>query len=184
MGADYGDTLVVISYHPHNTYQNPPSVAREVFYNTGLAVPFVIFDGTNVVWEQNPANYDSVFRQAIEVARTTPPYFNLYINDATASPSTGNLDITIITADTIPQGEMIAYVAILQDSLPGAYTTFYKLCQELYTIPLELAYPDTLDTVLTFAHTIPLNYMSAVVFVQDTLSKEVMQTIRSPFQEE
>lgn len=159
-------------------------MAREVFYNTGLAVPFVIFDGTNVVWEQNPANYDSVFRQAIEVARTTPPYFNLYINDATASPSTGNLDITIITADTIPQGEMIAYVAILQDSLPGAYTTFYKLCQELYTIPLELAYPDTLDTVLTFAHTIPVNYMSAVVFVQDTLSKEVMQTIRSPFQEE
>ncbi len=184
MGADYGDTLIVISYHPHNTYQNPIAVARESFYNTGLTTPYVIFDGTIFVWEQNPTNYDSVFRQAIEVSRTTTPYFNLYINNATASASTGNLDLSIITADTIPDGEIIAYVAILQDSLHGAYTTFYKVCQQLYAFPLELTYPDTLDTVLTFAHAIPVNYMTAVVFVQDTVSKEVMQSIRSSFQEE
>lgn len=175
---------MVIAYHPHNTYQNPVSVEREAFYNTGLATPYVIFDGTVLVWEQNPANYDSVFRQAIEVARTTTPYFNLYVNSATASPSTGNLDFSIITADTIPDGDIIAYVAILQDSLPGAYTTFYKVCQELYSFPLELTYPDTLDTVITFSHTIPVSDMNAVIFVQDTLSKDVMQSIISPFQEE
>jgi len=184
VGADYDDTLVVISYHPHETYQNPVAVAREAFYSTGLTTPFVIFDGTILVWEEFPSKYDSVFRQAIEVARTTTPYFNLYINSATASPSTGNLDFSIITADTIPEGEIIAYVAILQDSLPGAYTRFYEVCQELYAFPLELTYPDTLDTVLIFAHTIPVRHLSAVIFVQDTLSKEVMQSIRSPFQEE
>ncbi len=184
VGADYGDTLVVISYHPRNTYQNPVAVAREAFYNTGLPPWYVIFDGTIVVWEQGPPYYDNVFRQAIEVARTVTPYFNLYINNATASPSTGNLDFSIITADTIPEGEIIAYVAILQDSLPGSYITFQKVCQELYAFPLELTYPDTLDTVLTFAHTIPVSDMSAVIFVQDTMSKEVMQSIGSPFQEE
>ena len=184
MGADYGDTLVVISYHPYNTYQTPAAVAREAFYNTGLTVPYVVFDGTNPVWEQNPTNYDSVFRQAIEVARTVTPYFNLYINSATASPSTGNLDFSIITADTIPDGEIIAYVAILQDSLPGSYTAFYKVCQELYAMPLELTYPDTLDTVITFPHAVPVEKLSAVIFIQDTLSKEVMQSISSTFQEE
>jgi len=184
LGTDYEDTLVVISYHPYNTYQNPVAVAREAFYNTGLPPPYVIFDGTIVAWEQNPADYDSVFRHAIEVARTVIPYFNLYINNATASPSTGNLGFTIITADTIPEGEIIAYVAILQDSLPGSYITFQKVCQELYAFPLELTFPDTLDTALTFAHTIPVDKMSAVIFVQDTLSKEVMQSIGSSFQEE
>ena len=184
VGAAYGDTLIVISYHPYSTYQNPVAVAREAFYNTGLTIPYVIFDGTIVVQEENPTYYDSVYRQVIEVARTVTPYFNLYINNATASPSTGNLDFSIITADTIPEGEIIVYVAILQDTLPGMYTTFCKVCQELYAFPLELTYPDTLDTVLTFAHTIPVDKMSAVIFVQDTLSKEVMQSIRSPFQVE
>ena len=120
--------------------------------------PYVIFDGT--------------------------PYFNLYINDATASPSTGSIDLTIITADTIPEDEIVAYVAILQDSLPGAYTTFMYLCQELYSFSVELTYPDTLDTIITFSHTIPVNDMKTVVFIQDIDTKEVMQSIISPFQEE
>jgi hypothetical protein len=174
----------VISYHPHLTYQNPSAVARETFYSTGLTVPYVIFDGTIVVWEANPANYDSVFRQSVEVARTTAPYFNLEITSATADTSVGRIDFMIIATDTIPESDLAANVAVLQDSLPGAYTTFYRVCQQLYTLPIEIAYPDTIDTFIVFSHTIPVEYMSAVLFVQDTLSKQIMQTTRCDFPEE
>lgn len=144
----------------------------------------MIFDGLDVVWEPDPGKYDSLFAAHVEIARTATPYFNLYINNATASPSTGSIDITIVTADTIPDDEIVAYVAILQDSLPGAYTTFMYICQELYSFPVELTYPDILDTIITFSHAIPVNNMKTVVFIQDIDTKEVMQSIISPFEEE
>jgi hypothetical protein len=143
----------------------------------------VFFDGPDVVWDPNPGEYDSLFAARVEIARTATPYFNLYINNAAASPSTGSIDLTIVTADTIPDDEIIAYVAILQDSLSGAYTTFMYICQELYFFPVELTYPDTLDTIITFSHAIPVNDMKTVVFVQDIDTKEVMQSIISPFEE-
>lgn len=146
--------------------------------------PYVIFDGTDVVWEADPGKFDSLYAARVEIARTATPYFNLYINNATASPSTGSIDLTIVTADTIPDGEIVAYVAILQDSLPGAYTTFMYICQEIYSFPVELTYPDTLDTIMTFSHTIPVQNMKTVVFIQDIDTKEVMQSIISPFEEE
>jgi len=166
------------------TYNNPAADEREAFYNTGLAPWYVFFDGPDVVWEPDPGKYDSLFAARIEIARTATPYFNLYINNATASPSTGSIDLTIVTADTIPDDEIIAYVAILQDSLPGAYTTFMYICQELYSFPVELTYPDTFDTIITFSHAIPVQNMKTVVFVQDIDTREVMQSIISPFEEE
>jgi hypothetical protein len=175
---------VVISYHVHLTYQNQAAQDREAFYSTGLTTPYIIFDGAQVVWEMNPSNYDSMFRQAVEIARTTEPYFNLAINNAIASQSNASLDLMIVAADTIPDDELICCIAILQDSLPGAYTTFYRICQEFYEFPLELSYPDTLDTTFSFSHNIPLDKMRVVLFVKNLANNEIMQGTMSFFQEE
>lgn len=181
---DYGDTLAVICYHIGSTYQNPPAEEREAFYNTGLSPPYVIFDGTLLSAEPQTSNYDSSYRANIDIARTRVPYFNLDIDSASASQSTGAFDLMIVAADTIPEDEINAFVVILEDSLDGSYTTFMKVCRSLYEFPLTLAYPDTLDTTITFSHSIEPSKMTVVVFVQDMDTKEVMQSTMSYFEEE
>lgn len=174
----------MISYHVGQTYQSTEAREREDFYDTGLATPFVIFNGTYVAWEQNPSNYDSVFTENIEAARTQPPYFNIYVDSAYASPSTGTFDLRIITADTIPEGNVVGFIAVLEDSLPGAYTEFMHVCRALYQFPVTLVYPDTLDTTITFSHSIPPHNLKTVVFIQDLDTKEVMQAQITGFMEE
>ncbi len=112
------------------------------------------------------------------------PYFNLYINNATASPTTGSINLRIVTADTIPDDEIVAFVSILEDSLPGWYGTFYHVCRSLLQFPINLTYPDSLDTTITFSHNILVDKMNTVVFVQDMDTKEVMQAIIEKFEEE
>ncbi len=180
----YEDTLAVVCYHVGHTYQTAEALDRQVFYDTNLVIPYTIFDGTDVVWEMSPSNYVSVFQTHIEVARSTTPHFNLYINSASASPTTGTIDLRIVAADTIPDDVIVAFVSILEDSLlgidlPGAI--YYHVCRSLYQFPLDLAYPDSLDTTITFSHSIPPDKMKTVIFIQDMDTKEVMQTIIRDF---
>ncbi|MGB3340047.1 MAG: hypothetical protein WBB37_01015 [bacterium] len=172
---------MVISYHPHNTYQNPAAVAREAFYNTGLTTPFVIFNGTHVVWEQSPANYVSVFRQAVEIGRTDLTFFDLEVDSITSDSMTGSFHLRIIATFTVPERDINTYIAVLEDSLPGAYTTFISVCDTLYDFPLEIAYQDTFDTTITFEHSIEPNRMRAVIFVQDMDSLYVYAAKRIQF---
>jgi len=154
---------------------------REVFYNTGLSVPFVIFDGTEVVWEASPANYDSVYAEYIDAARRKVPYFNLSVDSAVASPTVGRFDLKIVAADTIPDDEILAFVAITEDSLPGNPFTFMHVVRSLQQFPLDLAYPDSLDTTITFSHNIPPDNMKTVIFIQNMDTKEIMQAIMREF---
>lgn len=178
-----GDTLVVICYHVAGQYMIPKAQEREDFYNTGYAPPFVVFDGTDAVWEQSPPNYDSVYKQHYEFARAKQPFFNLYIDSAFAQPSQGSFSLKIVTADTIPEGEIKAFVAITQDSLPGAYTTFYRVCRALYEFPVTLTYPDSTVQHFEFNHNIPASKLRATVFIQNMATKEILQSITTKFVE-
>lgn len=180
----YGDTLVVVCYHVAQTYSTPEAEEREAFYATSEPTPYVIFDGTDVVWEQSPSAYKDVYTQHINAARSVTPYFNLFINSATADLDNGIIDLRIIAADTLPEDEMVAFVAIMEDSLPAAYGTFNHVLQSLFEFDINLAYPDTLDTTIIFTHGIPVNNMRTVIFVQNMDTKEVMQAIISTFEEE
>ncbi len=178
-----GDTLVVVCYHIAGPYAIPKSQEREDFYNTGYAPPFVVFDGTYLVWEQNPQNYVSAYRDIYDLARTKTPLFNIYIDSAYTQPSQGSFNLKIVTADTIPEGEIKAFIAITEDSLPGAYTTFYRVCRTLNEIPVDLTYPDSVTHHFEFNHNIPVSKLRATVFVQNIGTKEIMQSITTKFEE-
>jgi hypothetical protein len=102
---------------------------------------------------------------------------------ATATASAGDIQITIITTDTIPAGQMLAFAAICQDSIRGNVKDFNYVCEELYRFPIELSFPDTLDTAITFSHAIPVDKMRAVVFVQNMDTKEIMHSATTQFEE-
>lgn len=184
----YGDTLAVICYHVHGTYQNAVADTRDSFYGTSDSVtPYVWFDGLDYVWLPDPSE-ESQYVPYIENARSVLPSFNLYIDSATANTSIGTIYLRIVAVDTSLTGEKIAYVSILEDSLPSTVSPgvfFYHVCRDQYQFPVTLSYPDTLDTTITFVHnSIPVDKMKTVIFIQDTTTREVMQTIISPFEEE
>jgi hypothetical protein len=179
-----GDSLVVISYHTEWTYQSTAAVEREEYYATGEIIPYVIFDGTVVVWEASPSAYYGRYAQSDSVARTVESLFNIHILDATASATTGSLDLRFVPSDTLSDDNLMVFVAVLEDTLAGAYDTFMDVCRELYAFPWHLAYPDSLDTTITFSHNIPVSRMNTVVFVQDIDTREILQATQSHFQEE
>jgi len=179
----------VVCYHIHKTYEISEARDRETFYDvpSSITIPYVIFDGTAVVWEGNPNNYDSVYTVYVEAARSETPYYNLYIDSALVGPSTGRLNLKIVAVDTIPDDEIAVYINVLEDSLPdtGIPGVFlYHICRQQFSFPLEIAYPDTFDTTITFSHSSQSDKMKTVIFIQDIDTKEVMQSIISPFEEE
>lgn len=174
----------MISYHVGQTYASPAAEEREQYYATGEFPPFVIFDGTTVVWEASPSAYYGRYAQADTVARSATSLFNIYILDATASATTGSIDLRIVPTDSLPDDELMVCAAVLEDTLAGAYTTFMHVCRELYAFPWQLAYPDSLDTTITFSHNIPVGRMNTVVFVQDMDTREILQATQRGFQEE
>ncbi|MGQ9663815.1 MAG: hypothetical protein ACUVUH_00580 [bacterium] len=174
---------MVVCYHIVGQYLIPEAQEREEFYNTGYAPPFIVFDGTDAVWEQSPANYDSVYKQHYEIARVKQPYFNLYIDSAITQLSQASFDLKIVTADTIPTGEVKVFIAITEDSLPGAYTTLYRVCRALYEFPVGLTYPDSMVEHFEFNHNISASKLRATVFIQNITTKEVMQSITTDFEE-
>lgn len=177
----------MVCYHIDGTYEISEARDRETFYNTGLSVPYVIFDGTAVVWEASPNNYDSVYTVYIEAARSKTPYYNLYVDSALVGASTGRLNLKIVATDAIPDDEIAVYINVLEDSLPDLTSplfVFYSVCRQQFSFPLEIVYPDTFDTTITFSHSSQSDKMKTVVFIQDIDTKEVMQSISSPFEEE
>ncbi len=184
LSVELGDTLAVISYHVHLTYESAAAEERHLFYDRPI-IPTVVFDGMTQVFLEFPP-FTGVYRQVIDVARGAPPYFNLLISDASASQTVGSFNLRIVTADTIPDSDdgIVTFITILEDDLPGSYGTFNHVCRDQFHFPVDLSYPDTLDTTIVFQHSIPVSKMKTVVFVQNLDTKEIMQAIISPFLEE
>jgi hypothetical protein len=180
----FGDTLVLVTYHVHQTYENTYAHQREAFYDTNLATPYVVFDGTNIVVEPNPSTYETRYTEAYNVARTVIPLFNINVDSASASSSQGSFDLQIVAADTIPDDEIHAFIAICEDSLDAFGDTilfFMYVCRDLQEMTLDIDYPDTLDQKILFSHAIDVNKLSAIVFIQDMDTREVMQSVKVRF---
>jgi len=175
---------VLVSYHTAQTYENQYALQREAFYATGEVNPFVIFDGSNVVWEQSPYAYEDRYTEAYNIARTVTPLFNITIDNPISSATQGSFDLELVPTDTLPDDEIHAFIAICEDSLIGAYINFMFVCREMQELILDLAYTDTLQQTVIFSHNIELDKLSAIVFVQDMDTKEVMQSVMTRFQEE
>lgn len=174
--AYLGDTLIIVAYHVAQTYVTPESQERYAFYDSTLyEEPFVVFNGRHLVQEESPSNYAAAFKQAAGIARTDPEYYRLVIDSVQVDSAQGSFYLTIEATFTIPSAEIACFVAVLEDSLPGAYNhTFYNVCRALYEFPIDVAYQDTFDTIITFYHSIPQDYLKVAVFIQDLDSLGIM----------
>ncbi|OGC38906.1 hypothetical protein A2Y85_01740 [candidate division WOR-3 bacterium RBG_13_43_14] len=173
--AEFGDTLVVVCYHDRGAYMNDDAIARLAFYNTGLTKPYVIFDGSEVAWEQIPANYDSVYHEFFRIVRTIAPYFNLETDSVFSDSTTAGFMLWVVPTDTLPSNTINTFIIVLEDSLLGNYTTHVNVCRDIMQFPVDMVYGDTLDTNIVFNHNIPTGRLKAAVFVQNMDTKEVMQ---------
>lgn len=153
---------------------------RDSLYSSPL-YPTAIIDGTDEVFEPSGVFFPT-YSTHIAVAMADTPSYNLEVL-ATATATSGDIEIRIVTADTIPSGQILAYAAICQDSIRGFTKDFNYVVQEMFIFPVELAYPDTLDTVITFNHALPVDKMRAVFFIQNMDTKKVMNSATKHFEE-
>ena len=169
-------SLALISY---NSSFSPSTIntERRNFY-TITSDPAVIFDGTDSIYPAG--NYYATFKPFIEAAKTVTPFFNLVIT-AIADSSFGSVALRFVTADTLPEDNIVACLAICQDSIHGI-KDFNYVCYQFYSFPLVMIYPDTLDTTITFSHNLLASKLRAVAFTQDLDTKEIMQAITTKFQ--
>ena len=97
----------------------PPKGGGEpAIINMGAVVANAIFDGTDEVFEPDPNLYFDTYSQHIVAAKADTPLYNLELT-ATASVNEGTLQLKIVTADTIPEDLILAFVAICQDRIPS-----------------------------------------------------------------
>lgn len=174
----------MITSYNHTVQPVLPQIQERMNYYSVQLYPTVVFDGTDVVFEPNANAYDTTFNQHIQTAKSFVPTYNLELN-GTASSISAQLQIKISPADTLPHDSIYAFVTICEDSVIGDLGgRFNYVIRQFLTFPVNLFYPDSLDTVINFSHSIPINKMRGVVFVQDIHSKKVLQAIKTNFTEE
>lgn len=174
--ASYCDTMVVVCYHLSGSYESSYSRDRQMFYNAGCSTPYVIFDGTTTVWEQNPGQYEEAYEAAFLTARDSLPSFALDARGM-ASSTSGMIAIQAIALQTMPEAARQVVAVVLEDSLAGVYGCHTKVCRYIASVVIDpcVTYPDTIQAVLPFNHTIPIHNMSAAVFIQDMSAKQILQ---------
>lgn len=150
------------------------------FYGLNSSASQVVFDGIDLVNEYEPIWYRERFEQSIDAAKVVLPKFALVL-DAQASISSGTVDIRIIPCADIPSEDVEVFLCILEDSLDSWYGVHRRVVRDLYQFPLYIALTDTFDTSITFSHEFSVPRMSAVVFIQDLSTKEIMQAVTSRF---
>jgi len=169
-------SLALISYNGNYS----PSLVndeRRTFY-TITSDPAVIFDGTDSIYPAG--NYYETFKPYIEAAKTDTPFFNLEMT-AAADSAFGSVDLRFVTADTLPGNNIVGCLAICQDSVDGNLKNFNYVCFQFFSFPLNLVYPDTLDTTINFTHSLIVDKLRAVAFAQNLDTKEILQAITTKF---
>ncbi len=176
----YGDSLAIISYN--ETFISAEVHERLDYYGNPVD-PTVIFDGDDEIFVEDPGSFVQTYEQHITAAQADTPSFNFGIT-ATASDSSGTVWLHIGPTDTLSEGSLMAFVAICEDSVDGVLKDFNYVCRYLYEFPINLSFPDSLDTTIVFTNTLNPTKMRAVAFVQDLDTKKVMQAITKKFEED
>ncbi len=176
--------MVIVSYN--HTFDTPENITRRQWYLGQIfSPPKLIIDGFEVPIDipsyPPDSSYYTTYNQYIVAAKSNVSGYNLNL-DGTATSSSGNLHIKIVPADTLHRDSVNAFVAVCEDSVLGDLGgRFNYVCRHFYAFPVNLTYPDSLDTIINFTHTIPVDKMTGVLFVQDMNTKKVLQAIKSKF---
>lgn len=178
MRTRYGDSLVIVEWHPyaHDSLNiNPDDSVRVARYQHNPGQPSLVLDGYSPVeMPSDPSRFYSTFEDAIRVVKSEPVFVTLVVDSATADSTQGRVLLHLAADSTTPPSSSTLYCIVTEDSLVdplgGAYFRIpVQFVPDLNGIPVSLAPGATLVDTLTFptaGHR--LDKLGAIVFLEDT----------------
>jgi hypothetical protein len=188
----YGDSLAYFTYRSDtvgDTLATPAANARANWYGHQLGFePVVYFDGGGAV--AGETLYDE-FRNRIEGARSRESLLEMPGDSLTARILTdGTAEVGVYIRPTDPQVDemrsLMLVAVMFEDSVShravGGDTAYVPIAREVaggpWGVPVGFEFPQAFDTTFN----IELgnwrdDYLGIAVFVQDTATKEVLQSV-------
>ena len=178
MRTRYGDSLVVVEWHPyaHDTFNiNPDDSVRVARYQHNPGQPSLVLDGYSAVeMPSDPSLFYSTFEDAIRVVKSEPVFVTLVVDSATADSSQGRVLLYLAADSTTPPSSPTLYCVVTEDSLTDRLGgTYFRIpvqfVPDLNGIPVSLAPGATLVDTLVFptvGHR--LDKLGAIVYLEDT----------------
>ena len=193
----YPDSLVhFVWFQPpnHVELQTPEGEERSARYNVGGFWPTAFFDGFYRAPQISDSFYE-VYDNMIEQARSRTTVLEMSLDPATTRLDANQINIgvhitpTDSAVDTM--GSLMLVAVVYEDSVPyisplGPDTVYARFCARhviggTWGIPVTLRLGTDFDTVLTTPDsTWNRSRLGAAVFVQDTSSLRVLQSVGKP----
>lgn len=188
---EYGaDSLCVIAYHdlqpPADPFATPETVARIDWYMGGSwsSWPLVLFDGgRSVLGAASPEAAAAAYRTEIDYRRTVWSPLSMRI---AGGPASGSVTVTVKVRDPLTTTANVLRAVVIEDGLvlgqpPNEVEYDFVARDLLEDESLSVAAVGDSAVVtrtLTLSPSWNVNNLDVIAFVQDDLTKEVLQSIR------
>jgi hypothetical protein len=190
----YGDSVVFFSWYQtpgHPELQTGAGEARSARYNVGGLWPSAFFDGFYRA-EQVEDSFYYVFRGKLEQARSQPTVLEMTLDtaDTRIDSTQANIRVRITPTDsavdrmntlmlvTVIYEDSASYYSQLQGDSGYARFCVRRVLSDTWGIPLHLRFGEDFDTLLTTSlGDWNRARVGAAVFVQDTTSMRVLQSV-------
>jgi hypothetical protein len=186
---EYGaDSLCIIAYHdlapPSDPFATPETVARIDWYmgESWAAWPHVKFDGTLVVTGQehsSPAAAAAAYSQRIDARKAVGSPVSMRIAGSLGS---GSVTVTVKVREALATTANVLRVVVVEDDAVASSVEYDFVARDLLDDePLSVAAVGDSAVVtrsITVAPAWNESKLDVIAFVQDDLTKEVLQAVR------
>ncbi len=192
MALTYGDSLVYFSYYMLGDLTIEPNVERWRWYGTP-ASPWGFFDGSPSPQVTEPDSFYSWYKDMIDGARSQSTVLEMWLDSATTVIDSPLVRVGVHinpTDSVVDRMETLMLVAIIyEDSIPyesqlhGGDTVYARMVvrhvvADTWGIPVSFEFGTEFDTTLEIVlGDWQQDMLGAAVFVQDTTTKEVVQSV-------
>jgi hypothetical protein len=185
---EYGaDSLCVIAYHdlqpPADPFATAETVARIDWYMGGSwnSWPLVLFDGGHsVLGAVSPEVAAAAYRTEIDYRRSIWSPLSMRI---AGGPAAGSVTVTVKVREALTTTANVLRVVVIENNVIASAQEYDFVARDLLDDePLSVAAVGDSAVVtrtLTLGPTWNVDNLDVIAFVQDDLTKEVLQSIRS-----
>ncbi len=185
---EYGaDSLCVIAYHdlapPADPFATAETVARIDWYmgSSWSSWPLVLFDGgRSVLGAASPEAAAAAYRTEIDHRRAVRSPLSMRI---AGGPTLGSVTVTVKVREALTTGANVLRMVVIEDDVIAAAQEYDFVARDLLDDePLTVAAVGDSAVVtrtLTLDPSWNVNKLDVIAFVQDDLTKEVLQSVRS-----
>ncbi len=184
---EYGaDSLCVIAYHdlapPADPFATPETVARIDWYmgSSWSSWPMVLFDGgRGVLGAASPEAAATAYRTEIDYRRSIWSPISMRIAGGVGS---GSVTVTVKVRDALTTSAGVLRMVLIEDDLIASAHEYDFVARDLLEDePLTVSAVGDSAVVTRTLTVDPLwnvNKLDVIAFVQDDLTKEVLQSVR------